>query len=632
MSSITTLFLLPVIAFPPDVAPPLPQITPLITQWTLASIAIPDDLPEGFSFTVELDGVARTVELHRFTMRSGDFQLLIDDGSGQLVEIEAPPSRTYRGSVVGAPEMVVSASLLDQGLSAMIFTDGMNWMIEPVATLAPGSDDPRYVVYKSTDVAETGRGCGVGMPGYHEPQFFTDDGAAGAGGGEGGDEGGIAGANPAWVAIGIETDYEYYQRNGSSVPNTVADIELVMTNVDAVYNTYINMMYELSVIVVRSAAADPYVQTDIHDRLCEFRTKWNTAPESSITRGVAQMFTGYNYVGETALGVAWLGAACNQTAIVCGSNGNTAYSIVNSKFEFPFTTPLNLRTALSAHELGHLWNAVHCDDQGAANCHIMCSALGACGGVSGANLKFDPSSIAQIEAFHNHPAITCDPSIAAPVALPFLDTFPSGTINATNWIFNKGGAVSSTGVGEPSPTLSLNLDTVGSNPYQDDEIRSNKILAGGLGAQDLRLSYYTQHLNVEAGKTLTVMYFTSAGAWADLNVITSSGVNPTSYTFWEHSLPANGKHNNLRVRFKTDGNDSTDDWFVDDVQVAIYVPPPPECPADLNEDQVVDGNDLSVILGAWGSCTGCVADINDDGLVDGNDLSIVLGAWGTCPD
>ena len=44
----------------------------------------------------------------------------------------------------------------------------------------------------------------------------------------------------------------------------------------------------------------------------------------------------------------------------------------------------------------------------------------------------------------------------------------------------------------------------------------------------------------------------------------------------------------------------------------------------------MDGSDLSLMLGSWGSSmTG--ADINDDGTVDGRDLTLLLGAWGACP-
>jgi hypothetical protein len=55
------------------------------------------------------------------------------------------------------------------------------------------------------------------------------------------------------------------------------------------------------------------------------------------------------------------------------------------------------------------------------------------------------------------------------------------------------------------------------------------------------------------------------------------------------------------------------------------------CPADLNDDAVVDGNDLGLLLAAWGPCAGtCPADLNVDGAVDGNDLGILLSAWGAC--
>ena len=51
---------------------------------------------------------------------------------------------------------------------------------------------------------------------------------------------------------------------------------------------------------------------------------------------------------------------------------------------------------------------------------------------------------------------------------------------------------------------------------------------------------------------------------------------------------------------------------------------------DINGDGVVDGEDLSIILGFWGPCndpSDCPADVDGDGVVNGSDLSIVLGFW-----
>ena len=44
---------------------------------------------------------------------------------------------------------------------------------------------------------------------------------------------------------------------------------------------------------------------------------------------------------------------------------------------------------------------------------------------------------------------------------------------------------------------------------------------------------------------------------------------------------------------------------------------------------MVDGVDLAIVLGAWGS-NDAAADVSGDGTVDGVDLAIVLGAWGGC--
>jgi hypothetical protein len=52
----------------------------------------------------------------------------------------------------------------------------------------------------------------------------------------------------------------------------------------------------------------------------------------------------------------------------------------------------------------------------------------------------------------------------------------------------------------------------------------------------------------------------------------------------------------------------------------------PVLPGDVNGDGVVDGEDLGLVLGAWGTADPA-ADLNADGVVDGADLGVVLGGW-----
>lgn len=59
----------------------------------------------------------------------------------------------------------------------------------------------------------------------------------------------------------------------------------------------------------------------------------------------------------------------------------------------------------------------------------------------------------------------------------------------------------------------------------------------------------------------------------------------------------------------------------------------PLCPGDIDENMIVDGVDLAIVLSRWGTNPKDYprADTNDDGTVDGADLAQVLGTWGACP-
>lgn len=57
--------------------------------------------------------------------------------------------------------------------------------------------------------------------------------------------------------------------------------------------------------------------------------------------------------------------------------------------------------------------------------------------------------------------------------------------------------------------------------------------------------------------------------------------------------------------------------------------PTEDCLGDLNEDGVVDGADLAIVLGFWGDDDG--GDLTGDDITDGADIAIILGYWGPCP-
>ena len=56
------------------------------------------------------------------------------------------------------------------------------------------------------------------------------------------------------------------------------------------------------------------------------------------------------------------------------------------------------------------------------------------------------------------------------------------------------------------------------------------------------------------------------------------------------------------------------------------------CVGNLDGDDRVSGDDLGILLGHWGACTGlpCTADLNGDSVVNGDDLGLMLTNWGPC--
>ena len=506
---------------------------------------LPRDLPATFTVEAPLGAQVVTLELHKHSVRSDRFKVLVDDGRS-LQEVEAPAIRTYRGSLAGRPNTSVTGSLLPTGLSAIVtLEDGSTFGIQPLHDLC--SDLPAtsvHATYAASDVAVDEAGCALGRPGFESELYRV---APSSGGG-----GSLAGTTPQQVEIACETDYEFFQKNGSSVANTINDIENIIANVNTIYDRDVNIVHEISVMVIRSATTDPYAGTTIDARLNEFDALWGAAPLNGAFRDIAHMFSGYNFSGGT-IGLAYLG-------VVCQAASGVGYGVVESRY----TTTLTFRVSLSAHEIGHNWNCTHCDADGNDACHIMCSANGACGGISGSNLKLDGRSITETTNYVN--AASCDFARQLPLAPPLIDDFDLGTALATTrWSYNDGVIISATALNEPTAPNSMNLGSVGTGDYDDDECRTNVVQLGGLAAASV--SYWTSRLGVEAGEQLFVEYLNSSLDWVTLNTVTSDGVAVTGFAFHEHILPADARHNQFRLRFRVNGNDSADNWYVDSLRV-----------------------------------------------------------------
>lgn len=531
----------------PQAAPDPAALAPLVsvsdlTVQPLQFLTAPDS-PE-LLVEIELAGQIVTLSLFPHSIRGDEFRVLTDDGTGTLTEIPAPPIQTRRGTVLQIPDSSVHASWNGLSLSATVTTPNRSFTIQPVTDFASGHDLAWHVVFDHQNLLATGETCGV-----------TSSGTVGGPSVGGGFQ--LLGTTYSKADIAIDVDFEFYDYLGQSSTNTVNSVEAVINGVENAYDdTSILIVYELTTIVIRTNAADPYgTASNVDVLLNSFRNTWNSAPESAIQRDVAHLFSGVNFDGST-IGYATVGAICNSSS----------YGIS----QVSFTNNLNTRSGLIAHELGHNWGANHCNGQ--PSCKIMCASINGCNGLN--PLAFAPTSATAISNYAS--TRTCLSILVPPTSIPFVEPFATTSLNVARWSYNRGGQVSNQGVNEPSGPLSMVIDSDGAGTWSDDELRSNYIELSGV--TDAHLSFYTQHRGVETGEELVVEYLNSALHWIELDRFTSNGSDQSVFTQQVYALPVPARHNQFRVKFRTEGNSGTDDWFIDDVVVDNGPPIPPPAP------------------------------------------------------
>ncbi len=297
-----------------------------------------------------IDGKPTTLSLFRHSMRSNDMSVQVVGDDGVEQEVAPPPISTYRGTLSGFRGAKVAASVNDQGqIEAWIRMPHEIWAIQPLSDAVPGADPDLHVVYRTSEIIPGDWGCGTvnevvehlhHLPGT--PYF---------------------GGGPKIAEVAFDADFEYYQLNGNSVPNTVADIESIMNAVELIYLNEVNIGYDLGTIIVRTGA-DPYNSSDPNTLLNQFQAEW-TSNQAGVPRDVAHLMTGRDLNGSV-IGIAFFNGVCNF---------NLGYGLSQSMYTGNFAA----RVALTAHEFGHNWNAQHCDGQG--DCAIMCSGIGGCTGI-----------------------------------------------------------------------------------------------------------------------------------------------------------------------------------------------------------------------------------------------------------
>jgi hypothetical protein len=321
------------------------------------------------TITMALEGRAVQLDLRPVSLRSPDFQVLVDDGTGRMRVHRAPPPATYRGSVRQWPGSDVAATIVDGRLSAYIRTDAMIWGVQPLADIDRHAAPGLHVVYRSDDANRVlGPGwCAADEPGASD----VDVGALLARGLKAATES-PSGNRIALVAF--DADVEYWQLHNGDVGLVVAGIETVLNGVNVIYEREVAISHVIPRIIVRTAEPDGMDSTHPPALLAQLRLKWQLDHSANgpfpVARDTVHLMTG-KVLNGGVFGNSYLGGMCSLTT----TGDDEGYGFTRSLF----STLLSNRVTMTAHELGHNWIAIHCD--GDSDCGIMCSTLGGCSGV-----------------------------------------------------------------------------------------------------------------------------------------------------------------------------------------------------------------------------------------------------------
>lgn len=185
--------------------------------------------------------------------------------------------------------------------------------------------------------------------------------------------------------------------------------------------------------------------------------------------------------------------------------------------------------------------------------------------------------------------------------------------------------------GNPAPTPADQL-FAGSVPFpaaydsvaDDYPNAAHDIVASfALPSGNYYLTAYASHAGCGGSTFSNFAWFVSA--YDGINLIDSAGL-PFAWRSLTFPTPGFVKNQGLGTWTVVAGADPKDLY---NTAFDIYgTPSVPACIGDYNNDGVVNGGDLALLLGSWGTPGG---DLDGDGTTNGGDLAFLFANWGNCP-
>jgi hypothetical protein len=256
---------------------------------------------------------------------------------------------TYKGNLAGVWGSDARFTVRDDKFEGMIITSNDSYFVEPAQKYSSSAMPTDYLLYTAADVRpDITRTCGDTLEqqvNSSAKQMMKNA---------------ANGVVPAVfsplkvVEIATESDLEYTRALGDpSAANS--DILSIMNQIQAIYQRDIGLTFTVTYQHAWTTA-DPFGANglDAASILNAFTNYWNQNPPAP-SHDVSHLWTGKQITN--ANGVAWEGVVCRDPS--------HAYGISDLETISPF------RVTIPAHELGHNFNASHCDQQSGCDNSIM---------------------------------------------------------------------------------------------------------------------------------------------------------------------------------------------------------------------------------------------------------------------
>lgn len=339
-------------------------------QESPAFIELPAGLPAQFLAMVDFAGETLTLQLDKNSVFGENTRFLVDDGTGNLIQIDHGVDRSYLGTVAEQPNYAVSATLTAEGLRATIIRPGQpSLTVEPALASSAEANGAMLHLVSVDEAVPTNYDHDHNHDGVpdHAPEDHIDE----TGGGHPpgctcaaccGESSTFDADLPAAIAtlpptrsidvrqyeVGVEIGSAALLNNYSGattqdkVNHAMSVAQGIPGNLDARFLRAAGIKHELGTVIIRTTS-DPFTVGNGNDNagLNAFRDYWNNL---QANEGIAPTHDlAVYHVRASPSGLAYVNSV--------GSSNRYALSASNG--------PTSWADGTLAHEFGHSWNLGH---------------------------------------------------------------------------------------------------------------------------------------------------------------------------------------------------------------------------------------------------------------------------------